>query len=457
MTGEEQTNLLKAIHQFNHKWYYKNWIQYVLLIILSCIPLGAILVIPIIFFKWRYYQKHISSIVISQTTLNTSTSHIEAVNPASSHSITTTDESTSPTPLSPSITSTNLSNDTCSPKRSEENPSDVIPQTINNEPETVNNINSDKTDPISDYWDYWCNSDKTDFNNRIERARWIAPNSVTMKQDMCLIQGTASVPYEVTLFDCTCPDFQRRKYTDYNYPCKHMCRLAIEKNIIPGSAHTQEEIDTLALELAESEAEEERILSQYRLTDDEITNLLSKIVEPDLLPDDNGKSFDYFYSTSFQNKDDQHIDKLEDLCGKLEEQHDVKKMIPIIDKIQKELVSFKKLFYAYGQDGADEYASLCASDFASAKKEVECILRDSVPQNRREYYEELAYKKELQKDKRTILNALSSDSVPQATIINQYFPDCKAYARSLCKDLEDEGKIIRIKEGNRYILSKVNK
>lgn len=464
MTEEEQTKLLKAIYQFNHKWYYKNWIQYILLVILSCIPLGAILVIPIIFFKWRYYKKHISSIappdhlqiVLSPhktespviTPIDTAHTEITDVTPSTETEENITDGIANKAPDAiPSKTSDIMP---------EENSDDIQHDINKNNKATSPTISTTKADPVSDYWNYWYNSDKNDINTRIERAKWISPNAIIMKQDMCLIQGTASTPYEVTLSNCTCPDFQRRKYTDYNYPCKHMCRLAIEKNMIPDTAYTPEEMTNTEIELLEMEAEEERILSQYKLTDDKISELINIINEPNLLPIEN-KNPDSMYSTAFDSKADRHMEKLDSLLEKLEQQHDSKKLLPIIEKLQSELVSFKKLFYEYGQDGANEYDCLYSADFTNTKEDIERILREDFPQTCREYYEELAYQEEVKKDKKIILNAIGTDSILQATVVNEHFPDCKSYARSLCKDLEKEGKIIRVKENNRYVLSRVHK
>lgn len=60
---------------------------------------------------------------------------------------------------------------------------------------------------------------------RILRAQTLSSSSVKInkKERSAIIQGSGSSPYQVTLTECSCPDFRFRRV-----PCKHMCRLAME-------------------------------------------------------------------------------------------------------------------------------------------------------------------------------------------------------------------------------------
>lgn len=60
---------------------------------------------------------------------------------------------------------------------------------------------------------------------RIEGARKLKAAELTIDADNRTMQaqGSAADPYEVSLYECSCADFQIRQA-----PCKHMYRLAME-------------------------------------------------------------------------------------------------------------------------------------------------------------------------------------------------------------------------------------
>lgn len=62
MVIEETKELSEIIANFEGKWYYKNWVHYILIITLSLIPFGGILIIPLLFLKWRYYNRMINPV-----------------------------------------------------------------------------------------------------------------------------------------------------------------------------------------------------------------------------------------------------------------------------------------------------------------------------------------------------------------------------------------------------------
>lgn len=72
-------------------------------------------------------------------------------------------------------------------------------------------------------------------HNDLEQLKRIASaNSLKSTQvqvhkenESAIIQGSGSSPYEVTLNNCTCFDFESRKL-----PCKHMYRLALELGLL---------------------------------------------------------------------------------------------------------------------------------------------------------------------------------------------------------------------------------
>ena len=61
----------------------------------------------------------------------------------------------------------------------------------------------------------------------------MTPLSLDRDSQTCQIQGSGKVPYNVSLAECTCSDFTRRKK-----PCKHMYRLAMELGIFPAEYYS---------------------------------------------------------------------------------------------------------------------------------------------------------------------------------------------------------------------------
>ncbi len=299
------------------------------------------------------------------------------------------------------------------------------------------------------YWQYWINKNQSDFVNRIEKAKWIPSQNIEQCNGKYIMQGSNSAKYTVSLSNCTCPDFQKRKDSSYDYPCKHMCRLAINKNIINATLHTQEEIDNKT----KTEIEEKVNLSKYQLSEDKISDILNRINNPDITPLEIKNNINYFDSNSFYKKEESYEEKIAELLEKISEQYKVEKIIPLVDKIQLTLVSFKELFYEYGEYGKNEYEDLHGSDFIDTKKELKSILHNYFPENLLAYQEETELKEIHNRDKKSILSTLGNDSISQATIIKQLFPNRKTYGQKLCLELINEGKLSRHKQGNKYILT----
>ncbi len=61
----------------------------------------------------------------------------------------------------------------------------------------------------------------------------MTPLSLDRDSQTCQIQGSGKAPYNVSLVECTCSDFTRRKK-----PCKHMYRLAMELGIFPAEYYS---------------------------------------------------------------------------------------------------------------------------------------------------------------------------------------------------------------------------
>lgn len=301
------------------------------------------------------------------------------------------------------------------------------------------------------YWQFWINKNQSDFANRIEKAKWILSQSIEQYNGRYIMQGSNGAKYTVTLTNCTCPDFQKRKYSPYDYPCKHMCRLAINKNIINVTVHTQEEVE----QKAKFESEEKQKLSKCQLSEDKIYEILNLINNPDLIPLEVKNNINYFDSNSFYKKEERYEEKLSKLLDEISEQYKVEKIIPLVNKLQLILVSFKEFCYEYGEYGKDEYECLHGSDFIDTKNELESILHNYFPENLLSYREEAELKKTRNNDKLLILTTIGNASIPQATVIKQLFPSQKTYGQKLCLELIDEGKLTRSKQGNKYILTAI--
>ena len=308
---------------------------------------------------------------------------------------------------------------------------------------------------IDEYWNHWLASNNNSFQHRIERATWISSQSIKMNDDFCYISGTQPQPYIVTLSSCTCPDFQNRKNANFNYPCKHMCRLAIENGIIAAHIHTDTEIEEKAIQ-------DEIELDKFRLSETDISNILSIIDEPELpSPIFNGNA-DYFSSTSYDNKELNYIDKSDELIDKLSDQHAINKIVTIVSQIQNHLVQFKEFLYSKGSCGVDEYNSMHGSDFDDARDQIQSFLLNDYPDNAYDYNEEqkaVVEEKNRMKqeriDKKSILSAISHEPIAQASFIKSLFPDNTSYGKRLCNSLIKEGKLQQVKQGNRYFINKV--
>ena len=302
---------------------------------------------------------------------------------------------------------------------------------------------------ILNYWKYWTSTSYEGFLDRVERSKWISEKCISTINGQYLIIGSLETPYTVTLTSCSCPDFQKRKDENYNYPCKHMCRIAIKNGILHETLHTQEEID----EKEREEKEYQNKLSVYKLPNDQLTSLLARIIDPPMIALDLHKNHDYLYSDQFSNKIDKYSDKVDDLLDKIREQYSIPKIIKLIDKIQILLVDMKKLFYEYGADGVSEYESLYDDIFENTKSDLQDILIYDFPENQLTYQEELELSRLTKKHKKAILKLISIGDIPQSVVINQLFPEQKSYGHKLCKELVDAGKIFKTKKGNKYILS----
>lgn len=323
--------------------------------------------------------------------------------------------------------------------------------------------------PIDEYWNYWLTSSNNSFQHRIERATWISSQSIKKNDGVCYIFGTQPKPYIVTLSSCTCADFQNRQNTNFDYPCKHMCRLAIENGIISSHIHTDMEIEEKAIQNAK-EAEElselnrlhEIELDKFRLSETDMSNILSIIDEPELpIPIFNGNS-DYFSSTSYDNKELKYIDKSDELIDKLSDQHAINKIVTIVSQIQNHLVQFKEFLYSKGACGVDEYNSMHGSDFDDARDQIQSFLLNDYPDNAYDYNEEqkavVEEKNRIKQeriDKKSILSAISHEPIAQASLIKSLFPDNTSYGKRLCNALIKEGKLQQVKQGNRYFINKV--
>ena len=308
---------------------------------------------------------------------------------------------------------------------------------------------------IDEYWNHWLTSNINSFQHRIERATWISSQSIKMNDDFCYISGTQPQPYIVTLSSCSCSDFQNRQNTNFDYPCKHMCRLAIETGIISAHIHTDTEIEEKAIQDAK-EADE------FRLSATDMSNILSIIDEPELpTPMFNGNA-DYFISTSYDNKELKYIDKSDELIDKLSDQYSIKKIITIVSQIQNHLVQFKEFLYSKGTCGVDEYNSMHSSDFDDARDQIQSFLLNDYPDNAYDYnedqkavVEEKNRVKQERIDKKSILSAISHEPIAQASLIKSLFPDNTSYGKRLCNSLIKEGKLQQVKQGNRYFINKV--
>lgn len=322
---------------------------------------------------------------------------------------------------------------------------------------------------IDEYWNHWLASNNNSFQRRIERATWISSQSIKINDDFCYISGTQPQPYIVTLSSCTCSDFQNRQNSNFDYPCKHMCRLAIENGIIAAHIHTDAEIEEKAIkdikeaeELAELNRLHEIELDKFRLSETDISNILSIIDEPELpIPMFNGNA-DYFSSTSYDNKEFKYIDEADELIYKLSDQHSINNIVTIVSQIQDHLVQFKEFLYSKGTYGVDEYNSMHSSDFDDARDQIQSFLLNDYPDNAYDYNEEqkavVEEKKRIKQeriDKKSILSAISHEPIAQASLIKSLFPDNTSYGKRLCNSLIKEGKLQQVKQGNRYFINKV--
>lgn len=320
-----------------------------------------------------------------------------------------------------------------------------------------------------EYWNHWLASNNNSFRHRIERATWISSQSIKMNDDFCYISDTHPQPYIVTLSSCTCSDFQNRQNANFDYPCKHMCRLAIENGIIAAHIHTDTEIEENAIqdakateELSELNRLHEIELDKFRLSATDISNILSIIDEPELpIPNFNGNA-DYFSSTSYDNKELKYIDKSDELMDKLSAQYSIKKIITIVSQMQNHLVQFKEFLYSKGTCGVDEYNSMHSSDFDDARDQIQSFLLNDYPDNAYDYdedqkavVEEKNRVKQERIDKKSILSTISHEPIAQASLIKSLFPDNTSYGKRLCNSLIKEGKLQQIKQGNRYFINKV--
>lgn len=314
--------------------------------------------------------------------------------------------------------------------------------------------------PINVYWSFWMNKNDHNFQNRIDRAKWIPPKNIIVEGDSCIIQGSESRPYRTTLFTCSCCDFQNRKDSDYDYPCKHMCRFAMEKHLLSDVPHTQEEIDEDNRAREEEIRQRQEELAPFILSQAQIDDVLSHISEPQLTPYEIYTNTNYFSTDGFVNKEEEYNNKVGDLMDEIREQYQLNKIIPLVDKVQEILSNFKKFCYDYGQYGADEYDLLHDRDFENAKEELEDFLRNDYAENNLEKFEEKkekaedrAIEKAKAKDKKAIMSAIGFKAIPQANIVNSLFPNNKSYGKKLCKELVDEGNLSKDKEGRKIILS----
>lgn len=84
---------------------------------------------------------------------------------------------------------------------------------------------------------------------RIASANSLKPAQVqvNIETQSATIQGSGSIPYELTLNTCTCFDFESRQL-----PCKHMYRLALELGLLS-------ELPTLNKQASKSFAEKVQI------------------------------------------------------------------------------------------------------------------------------------------------------------------------------------------------------
>lgn len=322
---------------------------------------------------------------------------------------------------------------------------------------------------IDEYWNRWLASNNNSFQHRIERATWISSLSIKRNNGVCYILGTHPQPYIVTLSSCTCSDFQNRQNTNFDYPCKHMCRLAIENGIITTHIHTDTEIKEKSIqaareaaELAEANHLHEIELDKFRLSEADISSILAIIDEPNLpIPIFNGNA-DYFSSTSYDNKESKYIDKSDELIDKLTDQHSIDKIVTIVSQIQDHLVQFKEFLYSKGTYGVDEYNSMHSSDFDDTRDQIQSFLLNDYPDNAYDYnenqkaaVEEKNRVKQERIDKKSILSAISQEPIAQASFIKSLFPDNTSYGKRLCNALIKEGKIQQIKQGNRYFINKI--
>ena len=320
-----------------------------------------------------------------------------------------------------------------------------------------------------EYWNHWLASNNNSFQHRIERATWIPSQSIKKNDGVCYIFGTQLQPYIVTLSSCTCSDFQNRQNGNFDYPCKHMCRLAIENGIISEHINTDTEIEEKAIqdakeadELAELNRLHEIELDKFRLSATDMSNILSIINEPELpTPMFNGNA-DYFSSTGYDNKEMKYIDKSDELMDKLSDQHSIKKIITIVSQIQDHLVQFKEFLYSKGTCGVDEYNSMYGSDFDDARDQIQSFLLNDYPDNAYDYnenqkaiVEEKNRIKQENIDKKSILSAISYEPIAQASLLKFLFPDNTSYGKRLCNSLIKEGKLQQVKQGNRYFINKV--
>lgn len=322
---------------------------------------------------------------------------------------------------------------------------------------------------IDEYWNHWLATNNNSFQHRIERATWISSQSIKMNDGFSYIFGTQPQPYIVTLSSCTCSDFQNRQNSNFDYPCKHMCRLAIENGIITAHIHTDAEIEEKSIqdakeaeELAELNRLHEIELDKFRLSETDMSTILSIIDEPELpIPMLDGNA-DYFSSTSYDNKEFKYIDESDELIYKLSDQHSIDNIVTIVSQIQDHLVQFKEFLYSKGTYGVDEYNSMHSSDFDDARDQIQSFLLNDYPDNAYDYNEAqkavVEEKKRIKQeriDKKSILSAISHEPIAQASFIKSLFPDNTSYGKRLCNSLIKEGKLQQVKQGNRYFINKV--
>lgn len=212
--------------------------------------------------------------------------------------------------------------------------------------------------------------------------------------------------------------------------------------------------------------EEERLhdleVEKFRLSEDEINRIVSIIDDPELpMPVMKGNP-NYFDSDGYFNKEEKYIDKCEELQDDLCDLYELKKIESTVSKLQQVLVKFKTFMYSKGTSGVDEYRAIHDMDFIDARDGIKLFLLDDYPHNIYNYTEEqkeIAEQqeriKEEKADKKTILTTVKHEPIAQAELIKMLFPGRNSYGKRLCNALVKEGKLQRVKQSNKYFVSKV--